>query len=297
MKANTIKKLELKKFNMKTMLTDSTVLVIGRRRSGKSFLIRDIFFHKQNIPLGIVFSGTEAASPFFGEFIPDSLIHSEYSPELMDSIFTKQKQKLRKFKENHKGDDKGKCKDNNFFIVLDDMLHDSSTWKNDKSIKSLFMNGRHYNIMGIVAVQYVLGIPPNLRNNIDYVFIFNEPSIKNRKKIYEDYCSMIPTFDEFQNILDSCTRDYGCLVVKTTGSCSNSIQDQVFWYKAEKHKDFRVGDKKIWNYHNKVYNKNYDKDYDKLQEQIIEEKERFKTNNKLKLFVDKTGEVTNYKFN
>lgn len=293
---NKINKLELNKFNMKEMLTDSTVLVIGRRRSGKSFLIRDIFYNKQDIPMGIVFSGTEAASPFFGDFIPDSFIHSEYSSEIMESIFTKQKTKLRKFKERRRGDDKGKCKDNNFFIVLDDMLHDASSWKKDKSIKSLFMNGRHYNVMGIVAVQYALGIPPDLRNNIDYVFIFNEPSIKNRKKIYEDYCSMIPSFDEFCNILDSCTRNYECLVVKTTGGSSNKIEDQVFWYKAEPHKNFKVGSKAIWDYHNKVYNKHYDKDYDILQEQIIEERERFKSSNKLKLFVNKTGDVTNYKF-
>lgn len=292
---NRINKLELNKFNMREMLTDSTVLVIGKRRSGKSFLIRDMFYHKQDIPMGIVFSGTESASPFFGDFIPDSFIYSEYSSDLMEAIFNKQKQKLRKFKERKKGDDKGKCKENNFFIVLDDMLHDASSWKKDKSIKSLFMNGRHYNVMGIVAVQYALGIPPDLRNNIDYVFIFNEPSIKNRKKIYEDYCSMIPTFDEFCNILDSCTRNYECLVVKTTGGSSNKIEDHVFWYKAEPHKNFRVGSKKIWEYHNKTYNRHYDKDYDIMQEQIIEEREKYKSSNKLKLFVNKTGDVTNYK--
>ena len=95
---NEFEKLSLKKFKIKSILPDSTILILGRRRSGKSFLARDIFFHHKNIPSGVIFSGTEEASPFFGDFIPDCFIHSEYDPELVDTIMNRQKRKIREAK-------------------------------------------------------------------------------------------------------------------------------------------------------------------------------------------------------
>ena len=67
---NDFEKLELKKFKIKSILPDATILCLGKRRSGKSWLVRDIFYHHRDIPSGLVFSGTEEASPFFGDFIP-----------------------------------------------------------------------------------------------------------------------------------------------------------------------------------------------------------------------------------
>ena len=133
---------------MKNILPDATILILGRRRSGKSFLTRDIFYHHKNIPSGVVFSGTEEASPFFGNFIPDSFIHSEYDPELMESIMNHQKKKIREAKADGLSES-GKHASNNLFIVLDDMLHDAQNWKKEKTIKSIFFNGRHYNFLFI----------------------------------------------------------------------------------------------------------------------------------------------------
>ena len=39
--------------------------------------------------------------------------------------------------------------------------------------------------MTVITMQYPLGVPPNLRTNIDYVFILREPYLTNRKRIYE----------------------------------------------------------------------------------------------------------------
>ena len=101
-------------------------------------------------------------------------------------------------------------------------------------------------------MQYPQGIPPELRSNIDYVFIFNEPSEANRKKIYDAYGGMLPDFNYFCNILDACTQNHECVVIKTSGN-SNDLRDQIFWYKAEPHKNFRVGHQKFWKYHNNNY--------------------------------------------
>ena len=204
-----------------------------------SYLVRDIFYNHQKIPKGLIFSGTEAANPFFGDFFPDTFIHSEYNPSLVETAMASNGKKVRAARQIYP-DLNGLLPSNRFCIVLDDMLADASAWKKEKTIQEIFFNGRHFNIFFILTMQYPLGIPPALRSNIDYVFVFNEPSIKNRKKIWEDYCSMIPSFQMFENILDSCTQNYECLVVKLSGNTSD-LRDQVFWYKAKPHTDFRMG--------------------------------------------------------
>jgi len=249
-----------------------------------SWLVRDIFYHHKHIPSGVVFSGTEEANPFFGEFIPDCFIHSEYDPELVDKIMGKQKKKIRDAK--NAGSKDGKSPSNNLFIVFDDMLHDAQNWKNDKTVKNIFFNGRHYNFLFILTMQYPLGITPALRSNIDYVFIFNEPSLKNRRKIYDDYAAMLPSFDHFCNILDACSQNHECLVIKTSGN-SSDLRDIVFWYKAEPHNNFRVGHDKFWKFHKQHYNKNYEDDNHEVEEKVNELKDKFSNTKKLKVIVSR----------
>jgi hypothetical protein len=257
-----------------------------------SWLVRDIFYHNKHIPSGVIFSGTEEASPFFGDFIPDCFIHSEYDPALVDSIMNRQKRKIRDAKMSGKSET-GKLPSNNVFIVLDDMLHDAQNWKKEKTIKNIFFNGRHYNFLFILTMQYPLGITPELRSNIDYVFIFNEPSYKNRKKIYDDYAGMIPSFDFFCNVLDACTQNHECLVIKTSGN-STDIKDQVFWYKAEQHDKFQVGHPKFWKYHNANYNENYEELAIQDQEEIAKLQKKFAKTKKLKVIVSRQGEIVGY---
>ena len=39
----------------------------------------------------------------------------------------------------------------------------------------------------ILAMQYSLGIQPELRSNFDFIFLLGEDFINNRKKLYEHY--------------------------------------------------------------------------------------------------------------
>ena len=96
-------------------------------------------------------------------------------------------------------------------------------------------------------MQYVLGIPPTLRTNIDFTFIFRENIVANRKRLYDNFAGMFPSFETFCQVMDQCTENYECLVIHNS-SKSNKIIDQVYWYKAEMYDDFRVGSEHFWNY-------------------------------------------------
>ena len=56
---------------------------------------------------------------------------------------------------------------------------------------------------------------------------------------------MFPTFESFSQVLDQCTENYECLVIDNN-SKSNKLIDQIFWYKAESHLDFKLGSREFW---------------------------------------------------
>ena len=241
--------LELKKFDMKNISfkpnenKGPVVVLIGRRDTGKSFLVKDLLYYHQDIPVGSVISGTEEGNGFYGKMVPKLFIHNEYNTAIIENILKRQKTILKQIKKEIESFKRSTI-DARTFAILDDCLYDN-TWAKDKMMRLLFMNGRHWKIMLIITMQYPLGIPPSLRTNIDYVFILREPYIANRKRIFENYAGMFPTFESFCQVMDQCTENYECLVINNNAK-SNKLQDQVFWYKADSHSDFKLGSKEFW---------------------------------------------------
>ena len=241
--------LELKKFDMKTISfrpdenKGPVIVLIGRRDTGKSFLVRDLLFYHQDIPLGTVISGTEAGNGFYSQHVPKLFIHDEYNSVIIEKILKRQRTVLKQIKKEMEIYRKSSI-DPRAFVILDDCLYDAS-WTRDKVMRLLFMNGRHWKMMLIITMQYPLGIPPNLRTNIDYVFILREPYIANRKRIYENYAGMFPTFESFCQVMDQCTENFECLVINNNVK-SNKLHDQIYWYHAQEHKNFKLGSKEFW---------------------------------------------------
>ena len=241
--------LELKRFDMKKISfkpnenKGPVCVLIGRRDTGKSFLVRDLLYYHQDIPIGTVISGTEEGNGFYGTHVPKLFIHDEYNTAIIENILKRQRGVLKQMLKEQAAY-KRTTIDPRTFVILDDCLYDNG-WAKDKMMRLLFMNGRHWKIMLVITMQYPLGIPPNLRTNIDYVFILREPYITNRRRIYENYAGMFPTFESFCQVMDQCTENYECLVINNN-SKSNKLHDQIFWYKADPHGDFKLGSKEFW---------------------------------------------------
>jgi hypothetical protein len=236
-------KLQLKKFDISTIPDDKVIVFIGMRNTGKSFLVKDLLYHHRDIPIGTVISGTESANKFYSNIIPSFFIHDKMTAPTISNVFKRQQlitKRINKIVAKHGKSDI----DPRAFLILDDCLYNKS-WVNDENIRALFMNGRHYKIMFIITMQYPLGIPPNLRTNIDYVFILRENNINNRRRIYENYAGMFPSFEVFCSVMNQCTENYECLVIHNNAK-SNKLEEQVYWYKAEFHDNFKIGAKEFW---------------------------------------------------
>ena len=96
--------LELKKFDMRNISfapedTNGPVIVlIGRRDTGKSFLVKDLLYYKQDVPIGTVISGTEAGNGFYGSIVPRLFIHDEYNTAIIENILKRQKMVVKQIK-------------------------------------------------------------------------------------------------------------------------------------------------------------------------------------------------------
>jgi hypothetical protein len=272
--------LEIKKFNISEMVDHCTIAMIAKRASGKSYLTREILYHKRDIPTAIAISKTEKLNSFYGEFIPDSFIYYNYETEILSNIYNRQSvinedNKLRT-KEGKKE------KDDRIMIIMDDCMSSKGTWLKDPNILELFFNGRHHHLSFILTMQFSLGIPPELRSNFDYIFLLAEDFISNRKRLYEHYAGMFPSFDIFQQVFNEITENYGVMVINNRIHSKN-ITDKVFWYKAKPVPDFLIGSKKLLEFHKKTYDKEWSKRLPVFDPAAMLSKKK----NNLKLIVDK----------
>ncbi len=230
--------LHVREFDPSTISDEAVCVLIGKRKSGKSCAIRDIMYHKRNIPVAQVISGSEEANPFFHEFVPSSYIETKCTPDLLNAVLSRQTKvkQLDNQQQTHKLDTR-------LLLCLDDCLHDSS-WQRLEQIKKLFMLGRHYGIFLILSLQYVFGIGPQLRTNSDYIFIFRDASIQNRHKLYKNFGANIPTFPMFCSLLNNLSK-YEALVICTDAD-KVDFQDQVMYWKPKLRDPFRFGCQSYW---------------------------------------------------
>ena len=269
--------ISLSKFNPKKIeerrMTGSgpaTCVFIGKRGTGKSTLVADILYHLRRINAGVAISATEDGNAFYSSFIPDLLIHSEYKPEVVQQVITRQKKTIN---------GKDTTKDKDVFLLLDDCMYDKRMIR-DTNIRGIFMNGRHWRITFMLTMQYCMDLPPDLRANIDYVFILRENIIKNQEKLYKNVFGIFPHFSVFQDVLNSCTEGYDGLVLDNT-SKSNNIQDCVYWYRAKPNRKFRIGSKELWDYCSKKYDK------DKAKERDDDDPKKLRKKNAISVTVKK----------
>jgi hypothetical protein len=248
--------LQLKKFNPASMADDKVCVFIGKRGTGKSTLITDIMYHKRHIPAGVVMSATEDGNHHYKSFIPDLFIYGDYDREAIERVLDRQKNiSIR-----------GQTPPG-AFLLLDDCMYDRKFMK-DTCIRQCFMNGRHWKIFFMLSMQYCMDLSPDLRANVDYVFILRENIVQNREKLYKSFFGVFPNFNTFQKVMDACTENYECLVLDNT-SKSNRIEDCVFWYKAAIRKNFRCCAPQLWALHKQRYDPNNRRDTSSNQQKGV----------------------------
>ncbi len=236
---------DIHEFPLHEMEPNSKIVIIGKPATGKSTLIRDIVKAYSHVfPVAKVFSGTEENNHFYSEIFPELYIHSEYDEKEMENFAKRQKLAMRNNPNNPKG-----------LLIVDDCSDDPKFFHRPL-FQKFYKNGRQWEMMFILALQYGMDIRPVIRTNIDYVFIFREPNERNRKALYENYAGIIGNYSDFCDVMDQLTEDYTAVVIDNRKQ-SNDISECVKYYKARMHDDFKFGSQEFCQWAEQRYNTQY----------------------------------------
>jgi hypothetical protein len=220
-------------------------VLLGARNTGKTSFLIDFLFHiKDKIPTAVVFCPTEGGNNTYKQMFPGSFIYGQVTTEHLERLIKRQKEVAQNPPPG--------VTDTKLLIIFDDCMSDKKAMSSPL-IKWIFMNGRHYNIMIVVLVQYCMDLIPSCRQNADYVVVMQEDDQSVKIKLFQQYFGIFPTKELFLAAMTKFTHAYGVLVlnkrIRSTLAC-----EKIFWYKATHIKaDFKVGNAAYWKYHTDFY--------------------------------------------
>ena len=219
----------IRRFDPSSMKPHSICMVVARRGSGKTTLMKDILYHQRhNLDFAVGICPTIGAAEMMRTCMPRSCVYDHLAPRKIDEIVDTAQGLVAA----------GKTR--GIVVVLDDCVYDKSFFKST-AMRSIFFNGRHFRITLLLASQYVVSVGPELRAQVDYVFALRDPVLANRVNLHKMFFGCFNTFDDFNSAFEQCTQNYECLVLDNTVH-SNAASDCVAWYKASTSlPDFKVG--------------------------------------------------------
>lgn len=219
----------IKRFDPDTLKPHRITLIIARRGSGKSTLMRDLLYHQRDrfdFVLGMC--PTMESANFMRSCMPAACVYDRYVPSKVDKLVATQQTLVAKGKKR------------SVLLVLDDVLYDKQVMKT-LAMRNIFFNGRNYYLTMICCAQYCVDLGPDLRAQVDYVCLLKENSVSNRIKLWKFFFGMFEQYNDFAAVMDKCTQNFESLILDNTLS-SNAITDCIFWYKAKLQNDpFRLG--------------------------------------------------------
>lgn len=197
-------------------------MIIGRRATGKTHLITEILNHqptpKENTT--IVYC-TKAEGEHYSNSFSGAVLHDNFEYSMIQDAIKRINKTIKMERDEYK---RGQIEPSQYTIVLDNCMYEHDYYRN-REIQTLFMNGRVFRINTIISLNYPNGIPPNLRVNLDYTFIFYDPDYSYRKRIWETYVYEFLSLDKFNDIMAQLQNPYECLVVKSSESRSKKLDD------------------------------------------------------------------------
>lgn len=235
--------LKVSRFDPRRIPDLGVVVFVGRSGSGKTVAMTDVLYHKRHTYSRVlVMTGSSDTAEHFSKFVPPILVHEGFDEARLDAVYRKQEMDVAK----------KKCKP--ILIILDDLMYKSKTLEKSEVLNRIFMNGRHAQICMYISMQYCKSLGPQLRQQASYIFCAREKNPENRKRIYEGFNTVFANFTEFNIVMSACTQNREMMVLSNVFSDSDSIADNVFWYKAKVHRHFRVNSKSpMWKLNDHLY--------------------------------------------
>jgi hypothetical protein len=196
---------QIRKLNITNIRSNSSILVIGKNKINNVSIMGDII------------------NQFSNDFLENStfIVNSMYDCD----DFTEKYPNIKTIYS------KDLISDNK--LITDSVaviLHENILFNNGNTILKHIFDYYNNEKMIISIINAPLGLNPELRSRFDYVFIANDDSIMNTKRIYEQYCNTFPSFNIFRQVYTNITQDSTYMVVDNRTK-NNDICNKIYWYK------------------------------------------------------------------
>lgn len=226
---------KIRGFDPSSIPPDATVVITGKRHTGKSVLLTDVMYHMRNkVDLVVGICPTERGSGTLRKIAPKLFTYTKFDIGIIQKIIDTQDAILSNGMPALR-----------VMLVLDDCMSDRSML-NKVQVRNLFMNGRHIKLGIILTAQYMMDLPSSIRTNIDFVFSFREPSVGNRERLYRNFFGVFSRPNDFEIVFRACTEGYRCICLDNRKKTMNP-EDCVFYYQATpREQPFRTGRARFW---------------------------------------------------
>lgn len=220
----------------------STVLVVGKRGQGKSYLCRDLLYRlRKTLDYCVGMSLSEKANNGLSSFLPSGLVYDEITPEIFKNII----QWHKMYAEIHKNDRDEYKRKLHGALYLDDCMAQKQVFKRkplNGYISEIFKNGRHLTLFMMNAMQMFKDLGPEARTNADWIFVFGTQNEEDMDEIRKEYLSALLTLPQFKRLMMELTQNHGVLVIRNSAG-ENDLRNIIFRYKAQPTPEhFFVGD-------------------------------------------------------
>ena len=238
---------------MKDIDKASTIAIIGKKRSGKTTVIKLLLYYlSPYVRVPVLISQTAGVTRDYEGFFPQTFVHERYDPRILEHLLNYQ---ISFANSNHRRNVKAYG-----LFVMDDVTAQKKLWSSDPQFISLYLEGRHYNTCNILAVHDASNIPKELRGNIDYMIITSEHRATRRKFIFENFWpEQFGNRKVFDSVLEQATEGFHSLLidVKKSGEPGATFSNCIFYINPPHPKRIpvrKLGSSAIWKKERMYYN-------------------------------------------
>ena len=204
--------------------------ILGRRGSGKTHLMTHLaYITRDRYDICLAFSPTLSTVKTMDGFVNAAYVEDQGFNEARLEQFVALVAELQR-----------KNKYRSILILLDDISHDKSCMRS-KLLAMLFCNGRHFNLTIFVTSQTLLSCGPDLRGQIDFIFILRNNIKSDREKLWKHFFGVFPLYVQFEKCFAICSDNRSALVLD---NClpNAEIEDCIHFYEAPAAiPDFKIG--------------------------------------------------------
>lgn len=236
----------LYEFDLNEIKQYSNILIVGEIGTGKTTLIAKIMKAKSNSSINeaIIFEHIKE--------LPEELFGSNLSiiSEIVDVNNVLDRIAMMESIDKLRGIKEKTGAKNGHWLIIDDVL-DYKKFRNS-TIEEIICHGRHFNIwpifcfgynkIGNYGVKYPYSmiqryaniesfppqIPPNIRCNLDFIFLSGEEDKEIINHHYRQYGHMFNKYEDFENIFIFLTSKHRWLIINNTVRSKNPY-DFIFY--------------------------------------------------------------------